>query len=79
MILNLNNCQYMCIRKNNERYKLIVCLDRSKKEVRLGITIDSNLNFDSHIKRVCPKSVPKLSGLLRISHTLEWMKKNYCL
>ena len=56
-----------------------MCLDSSKKDVLLGITIDNNLNFDSHIKRMCPKSVPKLSGLLRISHTLEWMKKNYCL
>lgn len=54
----------MCIRKDNGR--LIVCLDNSKKEVLLRITIDNNLNFDSHIKRMCPKSVPKQSGLFRI-------------
>ena len=74
MILNPNKCHYMCIEKNIESdiFKFEnVCLENSKEEVILGITIDNKLTFDSHIKSICQKAVQKLSALSRISPYLE--------
>ena len=78
MILNRNKCHYMCIRKNTESdiFKFEnVCLENSKKEVILGITIDNKLTFDSHLKSICRKAGQKLSALSRISPSLETDKK----
>ena len=52
-----------------------VCLENSKEEVILGITIDNKLTFDSHIKSMCRKAGQKLSALSRISPYLETDKK----
>ena len=52
-----------------------VCLENSKEEVILGITIDNKLTFDSHIKSMCQKVGQKLSKLSRISPYLETDKK----
>ena len=60
----------MCIGKNIESdiFKFEnVCLENSKKEVILGITIDNELTFDSHIKSASQKAAQKLSALSRIS------------
>ena len=44
----------------------------------LGMKIDNNLNFNSHIKSICRKAGQKLSALLRISSNLNMkQKKNY--
>ena len=78
MILNLNKCRYMCIGKNTDSdiFKFEnVCLESSKEEVILGITIDNKLTFDSHIKSICRKAGQKLSALSRISPYLETDKK----
>ena len=51
----------MCIGKNTESdtFKFDnVCLENSKEEVILGVTIDSKLTFDSHKKHL-PKSWSK--------------------
>ena len=52
-----------------------MCLENSKEEVILGITIDNKLTFDSHIKSMCRKAGQKLSALSRISPYLETDKK----
>ena len=39
------------------------------------ITIDNNLNFDSHVKKMCKKSVQKLNAFSRISPFLNEDKK----
>ena len=52
-----------------------MCLENSKEEVILGITIDNKLTFDSHIKSICRKAGQKLSALSRISPYLETDKK----
>ena len=70
MILNPNKCQYMCIGKNTESDIFEfenVCLENSKEEGILGITIDNKLTFDSHIKSICRKAGQKLSAHSRIS------------
>ena len=72
----------MCIRKNTEseifKYKN-VCLENSKEEEILGITIDNKFTFDSHIKSICQKANQKLSALARISPYLEIDKKELLL
>ena len=78
MILNPNKCHYTCIGKNTESdiFKVQnVCLENSKEEVILGITIDNKLTFDSHIKSICRKTGQKLRALSRISPYLETDKK----
>ena len=62
-----------------------MCIDRegenetfSFKDVCLGITIDNNCNFDSHIK-MCKKSGEKLNELSRISALLNKDKKGSIL
>ena len=57
----------------------IVCLENSKEEVILGITIDNKLTFDSHIKSICRKAGQKLSALSRTSPYLETDKKELLL
>ena len=37
----------------------------------LGITLDRNMNFHTHIKNICRKAGQKLSALLRISLYLD--------
>ena len=77
-ILNPNKCHDMCIGENAESdtFKFEnVCLENSKEEVILGITIDNKLTFDSHIKSICRKAGQKLSALSRISPYLETDKK----
>ena len=56
-----------------------MCLKSSKEEVILGITIDNNLTFDSHIKSICRKAGQKLSARSRISPYLETVKKELLL
>ena len=78
MILNPNKCHYMCIGKNTESdiFKFEnVCLENSKEELILGITIDNKLTFDSHIKSICRKAGQKLSALSRVSPYLKTNKK----
>ena len=41
----------------------------------LGITLDRNMNFHTHIKNICRKAGQKLSALLRISPYLDQSKK----
>ena len=68
----------MCIGKNTESDILKfenVCLEKDKEEVILGVTIDNNLTFNSHIKSICRKAGQKLSALSRISPYLEADKK----
>ena len=78
MILNPNKCHYMCIGKNIESdiFKFEnVCLESSKEEVILGLTIDNKLTFDSHIKSICRKAGQKPSTISRISPYLQTDKK----
>ena len=78
MILNPSKCHYMCIGKNTESDVFEfenVCLENSKEEGILGITIDDKLTFDSHIKSICRKAGQKLSAHSGISAYQETDKK----
>ena len=43
----------------------IICASKSEK--LLGVTIDCNLSFEEHVKKLCNKASQKLSALARIS------------
>ena len=51
-------------------------LENSKEEVVLGVTIDIELIFDSHIKNTCRKAGQILDVLLRITSCLNSSQKN---
>ena len=77
MILNPNKCHYKCIGKNTEGDIFEfenVCLKNRKEEAILGITIDNEFTFVSHIKSICWKDGQKLSALSRLSITIPWNK-----
>ena len=48
-----------------------VCYKNSIQEVSLEITIDNNVNSDSHIRNMCKKSGQKLNAISRISTFLN--------
>ena len=52
-----------------------LAIKNSKKVEILGITLDRNMNFHTHIKNICRKAGQKLSALLRISLYLDQGKK----
>ena len=82
MILNPQKCHYMSIRNSaeNDWFEFDdLCLENSREEVILGITIDNKLSFDSHIRKICRKAGQKLSVLLRIANNLEFDQKNCSL
>ena len=71
VVLNLGKCHYVVIgdadpspkinSNNNE-------IPSSNEEKRLGILLDSTLNFGSHITFLCKKSQQKVSALARVNH-----------
>ena len=71
MVLNPSKCFYMCLGSKSDINDFILedrtkILPKLEHEV-LGITIDTNLNFYSHLKQLCIKEVAnKLNALSRI-------------
>ena len=75
MVLNPEKCHFMCLGPNistneNFTYKQFK-LENSSEEKLLGVKIDKNLNFDSHIKDICKAAGRKLNALLRLCNTLS--------
>ena len=51
---------------------------KSNKEVKLlGVTIDKDLNFNSHVRIFCRQANQKINALLRIRNYLSLKKPNY--
>ena len=75
MVLNPNRCCYICLGSKPEINGFIL-EDRIKIPLTLeyevlGITIDSSLNFYSHLKQFCKKVATKLNALTRIIPYLD--------
>ena len=51
----------------------------SKEQKLLGVTIDKNLNFNSHLSTVCKKAGQKVSALARIAKLLPFHKRSLIL
>ena len=78
MVLNLEKSDFMCIGQKTddaETLKFNNLAINSKEVEILGITLDRNMNFHTHIKNICRKAGQKLSALLRISPYLDQRKK----
>ena len=52
-----------------------LAIKNSKGVEILGVTLNRNINFHTHIKNICRKTGQKLSALLRISPYLDQGKK----
>ena len=79
MILNPENCHYMCLGKDYVSDLLRFCgevLKTSELETVLRIQIDNKLNFENHIKSFCSKASQKLGTLQRFSNLWDAQKKN---
>ena len=80
MVLNPEKSHFMCIGQNIYDAETLnfnnLAIKNSKEEVQIiGITLDRNLNFHTHIKNIWRKAGQKLSALLRISTYLDQRKK----
>ena len=69
---------YMCLGTGSENDDFIfdrIKLPNSCEEKILGVIIDNELKFDSHIRSMCKKAAQKLGLLRRISSLLDPEKK----
>ena len=79
MVLNPEKSHFMCIGQKIDHAETLnfnnLAIKNSKEVEILGITLDRNMNFHTHIKNICRKAGQKLSALLRISPYLDQRKK----
>ena len=69
MVLNSDKCHFLTLGCNkpfpNFSFKNTMIKNVTEEKV-LGIIIDNNLNFKSHMKKICEKANLKLCALARI-------------
>ena len=66
VVLNSDKCHCICLGKDTEHARFSFDGNTSvnrKEEKLLGIIIDNDLSFDTHIKEVCKKASQKLATL----------------
>ena len=56
-----------------------VCINTSKCEKLLGVNIDSNLNFETHVQSLRKKASQKLNALLRVTWSLNFNQRKLLL
>ena len=81
MVANLSKFQVIFL-GIKEKSNLCIAIDglsvKSGKEVKLlGVTIDNDLNFKSHIKSLCQKANQKISAL-KNTKLLKYKKTHIC-
>ena len=68
MVLNPEKSHFMCIGQKIDDAETLnfdnFAIQNCKKVEILGITLDRNMNFHTHIKNICRKASQKLSALL---------------
>ena len=55
-----------------------VCIN-SKCEKLLGVNIDTNLTFETHVQSLCKKASQKLNALLRVTWSLNFNQRKVLL
>ena len=79
MQINPSKCHYMCLGQSKEKHDFILDditkLELTHEHEMLGVIIDSNLKFDSHINTLCKKVGKKLNALTRVSQFLQPIQK----
>ena len=75
MVLNPEKSHFMYMGQKIDDAETLnfndLAIKNSKEVEILGITLDRNMNFHTHIKNICRKAGQKLSALLRISPYLD--------
>ena len=78
MKLNQNKCHFM-IPSGLPEHKWVKVGEQiiweSNEEKLLGITIDKNLKFDTHVTNICKKASAKLTALSRLMKIVPLEKK----
>ena len=79
LVVNPEKSHFICIGQKIDDAETLnfnnFAIKNSKEVKILGITLDRNMNFHTHIKNICRKAGQKLSALLRISPYLDQRKK----
>ena len=78
MVLNAGKCHFMSLGNNTENEKFLfhnILMENSKKQKILRVTIDTKLNFKSHINELCKKASQKIAALSRLSSYLHNSEK----
>ena len=78
MVLNPDKCHFLALGFNKPfpafSYKNTIIKNVTEKKV-FGILIDSNLNFKSHMKKICEKANQKLSALANFKVNNSYSEK----
>ena len=79
MIVNPDNCHYMCLGADTINDVLKFCdeeLEASTFETDFGIEIDLNFSFEDNVEILSVKVTKKLNKLQRIAISIECSKRN---
>ena len=79
LVLNADKCHFMTIGPGNNCFDFQVddtIIKNSQEEKILGVIIDNELNFQSHINSICKKANQKLNALFRISNNMMPSQRN---
>ena len=82
MKLNQNKCHFLILGNVTEHLWTKVggeLIWESAEEKLLGVTIDKNLNFNSHLSSICKKVSQKVTALARIVKLLPFQKRSIIL
>ena len=73
MVLNPNKCHFLTLGVNKPLpdFSFENVIKNATREKILGIVIDNNLNFKSHMKKTYEKANQKLSAIVRIYQRKE--------
>ena len=76
---NPEKCHLLISSKSSVETKIgSVSLKSSQIETLLGVSIDSELNFENHISNICNKVSKKLNALCRIAGNITFEKRRCC-
>ena len=78
IVLNASKCHFMCLGNNTENETFLfhnILMRNSKEQKILGVTIENNLNFKSHISELCKRASQKIAALSRLYSYLHNSEK----
>ena len=82
MKLNRDKCHFLIAANTHEHLWVKVgdtLIWESSEEKLLGVTIDKNLNFNTHVSIMCKKASQKVSALARVAKLLPFYRKRVLL